>query len=364
MKPSRLVIVPLFLVGALVGSSVSGLAAVTYSQIDLIPVPGAPLNSFDISWVDPTSETYYLADRSNKAVDAFSAVDDTFVTRFGGFVGVRQLCDPICHPAKEVSGPNGVVIVHPEHELWATDGDSTVKVFDLMSGALVATISTGGVFRADELAHDQKDHLILVANGDEDVPFVSFISVPDRAVVGTINFPQATNGLEQPVWDPETHRFYLSVPQIGPDALEGGIAVINPDTRSLETIFRVRNCQPAGLALGFKQRLALGCSGDAILAGAAPQTQIMDARTGAILATITQVGGSDQVWFNPGDKRFYLAARSMPGGPVLGVIDAETNTWLTNVPTGPNAHSVAADPINNHIFVPLKGKGIAVYAAN
>jgi len=75
---------------------------------------------------------------------------------------------------------------------------------------------------------------------------------------------------------------------------------------------------------------------------------------GDVLATVTQVGGSDEVWFNPGDKHYYLAANSNPGGPVPGVIDAETNTWIQNVPTFTGAHSVAANPINNHIFVPLR----------
>jgi hypothetical protein len=40
--------------------------------------------------------------------------------------------------------------------------------------------------------------------------------------------------------------------------------------------------------------------------------------------------------------------------PVLGVIDADTNSWLANVPTGTNSHSVAADRKNNHVFVPLR----------
>jgi len=66
------------------------------------------------------------------------------------------------------------------------------------------------------------------------------------------------------------------------------------------------------------------------------------------------VGGADEVWFNEGDNRFYVAARDNPGGPVLGVIDAVTNTWIENVSTAFNAHSVAADRKNNHIFVPLR----------
>jgi len=46
---------------------------------------------------------------------------------------------------------------------------------------------------------------------------------------------------------------------------------------------------------------------------------------------------------------------------VFGVIDARTDSWIQNVPTGPNAHSIAANPINDEIFVPLRGMGIGVY---
>lgn len=88
----------------------------------------------------------------------------------------------------------------------------------------------------------------------------------------------------------------------------------------------------------------------------------MDARNGKIVATITWVGGSDQVWFNPGDNRFYLAASGMTSTgtssgtptPVLGLIDASTDTWLFNVATSTGAHSVAVDTSNNHAFVPLR----------
>jgi len=48
----------------------------------------------------------------------------------------------------------------------------------------------------------------------------------------------------------------------------------------------------------------------------------------------------------------------MPNGPVMGVIDAATNTWLVNVPTNTNSHSVAVDPSTNHAFVPMQAGGI------
>ena len=69
---------------------------------------------------------------------------------------------------------------------------------------------------------------------------------------------------------------------------------------------------------------------------------------------ITQVGGVDEVWYNPGDNKYYLAARDMLPTAVMGVIDAGTNQWLYNMPTGSNAHSISVDPSDNHAFVPLQ----------
>ncbi len=365
MKAVRLSAVPLLALGVvLLGAAVT--LAVTYSQIAFIPIPLAgtpltkPLQSFDISWVDHPTRTYYLADRSNATVDVFSSVDNSFITAIGGFVGFVG--------SNDHSGPNGVFVAHPEHELWVADGDSTVKVFDLKTGAMFDPISTGGAFRADEMAFDQKDHVVLVANGDDDPPFVSFIDVKTHELGTQIAFDQlpfkgqllpATDGIEQPLFDPVTRRFYVATPQIGPDPLDGGLVVINPDTQSIERVFPVRNCKPHGLALGPHQHILLGCN-------VAANSIVMDARDGSIVATITQVGGSDQVWFNPGDGRYYLAANRMAGGAVLGVIDAETNTWITNIRTGDNAHSVAVDRINNHIFLPFGSPGptgVRVYAA-
>src|SRR6266849_6922724 len=45
-----------------------------------VPVPsGNHLVVFDISWVDPATQLYYLADRSDKAVDVVDAKRNVFV---------------------------------------------------------------------------------------------------------------------------------------------------------------------------------------------------------------------------------------------------------------------------------------------
>jgi hypothetical protein len=84
----------------------------------------------------------------------------------------------------------------------------------------------------------------------------------------------------------------------------------------------------------------------------------MDGTSGTILANIPYVGGVDEVWYNPGDNRYYVAARDMPNGPVVGVIDAAGRQWLQNVPSNTNSHSIAVDSSNNRVFVPSQSGGL------
>src|SRR2546425_11190109 len=52
-----------------------------------IAIPGNPLVSTDLLWVDQASERLFVADRSNFGVDIIDAENDTFVGRATGFVG-------------------------------------------------------------------------------------------------------------------------------------------------------------------------------------------------------------------------------------------------------------------------------------
>src|SRR5579872_6376065 len=131
----------------------------------------------------------------------------------------------------------------------------------------------------------------------------------------------------------------------------------NPNGPVVVNTFVLQNCMPTSLAQGSGNNFLVGCAdhdGEAF----PPNEFVIDGTSGAIIAEITNVGGVDETWYNPGDNRYYLAARDMPNGPVMGVIDAKTNLWLQNVTTNSNSHSIAVDSSNNHAFVPLQAGGI------
>jgi len=73
--------------GAALADEVDGGRPITL--LATVPTPGAPLVAFDISWIDPDTETYYLADRSNAAIDVVDARNDVFLRQTG-----RSLRDP------------------------------------------------------------------------------------------------------------------------------------------------------------------------------------------------------------------------------------------------------------------------------
>jgi len=332
----------LFLLSALLPGQgfIPGIPTVVTSQVALvkaIAIPGAPLASTDLLWVDEAKKRMYFADRSNSAIDIIDAENDSFVGRVTGFVGAV---------GANGAGPNGLLVT-PDNKLWAGDGNSLVQVVDLNLSPprIIQSINTGGVNRADELGYDPTDRLILIGNDRDPVPYASVISADTYRVVATIPFREAT-GLEQPVWDPELHRFFINVPT----ARGAELAEVDPKTMAVTAAYPVgSNCGGTGLAQGPFQRLLVACS----------FPFIVNAITGTVLNNITQVGSGDEVWYNAGDGQFYVTSTDTSGATVLGVIDAQTGTWRQNVPA-PGARNVAALASNNHIFTVVRAPAAGV----
>ncbi len=127
----------------------------------------------------------------------------------------------------------------------------------------------------------------------------------------------------------------------------------NPAGPVVVNVLPVLNCMPAGIVQGPGHDFLIGCGGhDGVQFP--PLLIIFDGTTNKIVTTIDQSGGTDEVWYNPGDNRYYTAGRDMPNGPVMGVVDAGSRQWLVNVTTGSNSHSITVNQFTNQIFVPTQ----------
>jgi hypothetical protein len=325
--------------------------AVSYVRMTTM-VPPAGYASNDISWVDAANARYYLSAAKSAATSAV-----TFPARVLVFdTEKNQLVNTIVGTgANAVFGPAGAVALPREHEVWIGDGDSTVKVINTDTNAITHVISTGGTARADELAYDPVDHLILIANDRDNPAFVTFISQRTYSVVKKLNYdgtqaPLQTGGLEQPVWDGKDQMFYLAVPKTSANP-SGEVDEIDPKamvvTRSIPT-----TCNPAGLVLVPPQRLMTSC-GD-----------VLDIATGKVVTTVSGVSG-DEIWYNPGDERVYYSS-----GAVVNVVDANTYNLASTFTVGKAAsgsspaqstHSLAVDSATNRVYVAVGNLGMEVW---
>jgi hypothetical protein len=407
--------------------------------IKIIPIngtagsPNTKLFSFDISWVDQGTGLYYLADRSNKALDvvdttgAHTGTADTLFGQIGGsafnFAGDTG--------NSGTSGPNGVVagtgVGSTVNCIFATDTGSPPagRVVSINSNVSFVTptssVSTGGTHRADELAYDPADGLLLVINNADTPAFGTLIAVNKSTCALTVGTQiifdaahtfNATNGAEQPVWDRTTQRFYVSIPEInGPGDGTGplGTGAVARITTSgvVEALYPINFCSPAGLTVGPSAigDLLVGCNTIYDLAGtkcsnlvpapnpttgtaaqtvpahpttctgvAYPQSAICNPGRGCTpangsLLSVPGAGGGDEVWFNSGDGNYYVTAGNNPPGPSFAVIASGVNTpanTLTQlIPTLPPVPLLPGPPPT---FTPVHSAGtvhsIAASATN
>jgi hypothetical protein len=363
-----------------------------------IHIPGQPLQSFDISWVDAKTSRYYLSDRANAAIDVIDTSSLKVVAQLGGFVGIMVVKGVIDN---SISGPDGVT----SHGRWlyAGDGNSTLKVFDLLAptaSALKQSVFTGGKTRVDEMALTADGKLLLAVNNAEDPPYgtlfaangdggTSKVTIITKVTIDPSIIPSGFGlGFEQSTWDPQTQRFYASLPTIannpsgcnygqlsGPITCSGGMVVIDPTILSSPSavigafdklanvgVVPLNNCGPNGITLGTHGNLMEGCT-----PGNDPSN------TGTVIingvtknyATVANITGSDEVWFNAGDDRYYLGASKaikpsgspLGSGAVLGIVN-DSSVLVKTIPQSSNSHSVAADEKRNLIFVPQVATGV------
>src|SRR5258708_5069487 len=131
--------------------------------IDVMAVPGAAgpggsaFTVFDLGFVDSANGRYYVTDRSQNAVLAYNTANDTPAV-IGpavpsvGQIGSGLFTGAICCAANRaanfnpLTGPNAAIVTPGGSSkfglVWASDGDSTVKVFVAATGATVAKVIT------------------------------------------------------------------------------------------------------------------------------------------------------------------------------------------------------------------------------
>lgn len=353
-------------------AAASAQTAPSYGFTGTIAIPVSSSNTagtftgYDLSVFDPTSQLYYLTDRSNNGIDVFSSKDDAFVERIGqgSFAGVST--------GNDTAGPNGISLTNvPGGKLLiASDGPSSFKTFNLAPDGLTvvgapSTVSTAvantpsPANRVDGVAYAPTTNTIIAANNAADPGFVTLVNNANNTVIrsikldGTGGYPNVGgNGVEATVFNKATKTFFVAVPAFNAAGTgAGGVIELNPATGELLNTYDFNalglagGCAPTGVAQGNGASLVVGC-------GASGTATIVLNPTGkGSIKVLPQVSGADQVAFDPKRNVFFEAARFQLGGPVLGVFDGSTESFLQTLTAPAGVHSVAVDPVTGKVYV-------------
>jgi hypothetical protein len=327
--------------------------------------PGGAFSSFDISFADPVTGNIFIADRSNASVDIFSGSSLTFLGRAEGFTGQQA--------TNSISGADGVLTVTSGGitTLYAGDGSSTLRVYNATNPAAPAfqqAILTGGTTRVDEMAFSPLTQQVLAANNAETPAYGNLFSTtnghpPVTLTVSPITVPASQGGIpgggmEQPAWNPTTGTFFVSIPQLAGNPPNpnnpGGVSEISTAGQVLRTIdfatLGITSCSPTGLAVGGGGNMTVGC-------GNVGTQAVLLRPNGSLITTIPGLGGTDELWYDPTTKKFYVTGNNGSNSTRFFDVVAEDGTILQTVmlPATTSAHSITVDPFNGDVFVPLAG---------
>jgi hypothetical protein len=423
--------------GALLAMATTpSVAAETFSATNVVQLPDNQiLSAFDISFVDAQSRS--LSVSASRVIGSsgipFGTVlvantDLNVITHELGLCPPGSPLVPVCEELQhltgattipqsifvgdcstpptrdDISGPNGSLIINKgaNVEVWAGDGPvtnprcttlaptatsglakpSTVKVFDLRTGAFKGEVVTGtglgtktpGIRRADELCYNPVSNVVLIANDDPADDFITFIGEDSLKVIQRISFdgtdPNAlnllANGIEQCAFNPRDGKFYINLPNTGPSTLTtplpGLVLRISGEfpfhVEAIVSDFRTGPLSSASIGCGGGSGLKIGPDHQIVIACGGANALVIDDRTGNPVSggVLTGLGGADEVWYNSGDDDYFFGISAAPNGPALGVANAGPPASVDGkFPSASGSHSVAADSRRNQVYVPVRG---------
>ncbi|HEY3934263.1 MAG TPA: hypothetical protein VGL65_06545 [Gemmatimonadales bacterium] len=230
------------------------------------------------------------------------------------------------------------------HGFISNGGDSTVTMFDLKTLATIKKIHIPQGGQDGIMYDDYQDRIILTNHSRPGTVVV--IGAKNGDIVGTVtladNAPEgaASNG---------KGTIYVN--------LEGKSEIQVVDVKAMKSVavWPIAPCDgPSGIAMDrTTNRIFSGCGGTSV---------VTDAKTGKVVATITNGDGVDALGWDQSQKLIYIPARGGRGatnGTVTVVHEDSPDkyTVVGTVNTTPGAKTIAVDPVKHmaYLFQPEYG---------
>ena len=226
------------------------------------------------------------------------------------------------------------------HGFTTNGGDSTVTMFDLKTLAVIKKIpvKVGGL---DGIMYDDYSDRIILTNHSRPIGTAVALDANTGDIVGTAELED--NAPEGAASDGKGKLFVNN---------EGKNTIQVLDAKSMKVLqsWDIAPCDgPTGIAYDRKT--------DRIFSGCGKTSVVVDAKTGKVVANITNGDGVDALGWDPAQKLIYIPAGRDGNVTVVHQDSPDKYTVVATVPTMVGAKTITVDPVTHaaYLFQPEYG---------
>lgn len=307
----------LLVVALLSSNAARSHAEVTLSKVVDVPLPGRATR-FDYQSFDPTTNRLYFTHMGDGELVVFDTVKREVVANLPGFPTAT-----------------GVLVVPELHRVFVSVArHHEVAVLDTQSLKVLARVAAGNF--PDGIAYAPEAHKVFVS--DESRGMETVIDTDTNQRVGTIDMGGEVGNTQ---FDPVSHHIFANVQD------RNELVEIDPLTNTIigrHSLNRGRG--PHGLLILQPENLAfVACENSA-------QLLVVDLSSFQIKQVLTTGSGPDVLSFDRGMNRLFVANESN----VVSVFELRAGTLskLDDVKVASHAHTIAVNPENHEVYLPLQ----------
>jgi YVTN family beta-propeller protein len=259
-----------------------------YSKIGEIQIGGTVTN-FDYLNVDSANKRLYVT--NNTTVVVIDLAANKMIGRL---------------PAGTKGRVHGIAIAPGDRGFISNGADNNVSIVNLKTMALISTVETG--VNPDAILYEPKNKEVYALNHTG--ASATVIDAATGKVTATIPLSGVA---ETGQADPGLGRVFVNIED------KNLVDVIDVTTHKLIASWPVA---PASSPTG----MAIDLATHRLFVGGGPNTVMMDATNGKIIASMPIVSGTDATWYDPGTKMVFSSGTGSNGQITAGRVEGDKLT--------------------------------------
>jgi YVTN family beta-propeller protein len=293
--------------------AVLGAQSGQYSKIGEIQIGGTVTN-FDYLNVDSANKRLYVT--NNTSVVVIDLATNKMIGRL---------------PAGTKGRVHGIAIAPGNRGFISNGADNNVSIVDLKTMQPIGTVETG--VNPDAILYEPKNKEVYALNHTGGSATV--IDAATGKVTATIPL---SGTVETGQADPGLGRVFVNIED------KNQVDVIDVATHKLVASWPVAPAEgPTGMAIDLTTHR--------LFVGGGPNTVMMDATNGKIIASMPIVTGTDATWYDPGTKMVFSSGGGGGGQITVGKVEGDKLTVVQTIATLRGARTMTLDPATHNLYV-------------